>query len=169
MCQNKNGLRAERVLQLSFNSAIFGLSTERRCVPNAGHPVGRRGRPAVRPNVTDGRWRRARVRRSRQPDGQIAQPGNAHADVPLLTRRERPPDGVPTPPELRLVHGRRAARHVRVRPAKRAIRRPVRRPVRGRQTVLLFAPPSAPQRLAPQFQHQTRPDRSHRPNRGPGE
>lgn len=142
----------------------------RRNLQDAGHSVGRGGRPAVRPDVADGRQRAARVRGRRQPDGQVAQPGHADADVPVSAGRERQAARIPAAAQLRLVHGRRGARHVRVRPEERAVRRPVRGAVRRGQTVGRRRVPGHRQTPEPVaqvlFQHQIR--QAGRSDRRPG-
>lgn len=150
----------------------FILAELRRNVPVTGDPVGCGGQPAVREDVADGRRRCASVCRGRQPDGQIDQPGHSDADVPLSAGRERPAARLPAAAQLRLVHGRGAARHVRVRSAQRSVRRPVRgavhrgQAVRGRG-VPGQAPPGPVLPVAPmQFQDQVRP--AGRPTRRPG-
>lgn len=141
----------------------FSLFAElrRRNLQDAGHSVRRCGWPAVRADVADGRRRAAGVRGRGQPDGQVTQPGDADADVPLSARRERQAARVPAAAQLRLVHGRRGARHVRVRPEERAVRRPVRGAVRRGQAVGRGRVPGhrqAPQPVAQVlFQHQVRP------------
>lgn len=143
----------------------------RRHVQDAGGPVGSGGRPSAGPDVADGRRRTAGVRGRGQSDRQVVQPGHADADVPLPARRKRQAARLPAAAELRLVHGRRAAGHVRVRPAERAVRRPVRGAVRHGQVVRRGGvwpaaaarrspPPTAAQVL---FQVQTRQEPSRRP------
>lgn len=102
---------------------------------NAGDPIGRGHHTAVRPDVANGRRRSARVRGRRQSNGQNAQPGHPDADVPLSARRECQAARLPAEAELRLVNGRRGARHVGVRPEERAIRRPVHGAVHRGQAV----------------------------------